>query len=229
MERYKVSGQELRDFYQTETQLGRVFMDIERDLKGSNQVVCQFIVNGLALQESDEPRFSIISLREVDTLEYLTEDSESLVGSVINSWIDALPELIANTEELAEHVRRAGLTGSFKAIHDLVENCEYLVGSMVSLKGMLGDTLTARNLSWPEAEKISHEAVRQAIAALETKDFVQLADILEYDLNHALQTWLECLVQLGEAFDIDPDIAGGEASAAVQTGSYSSRRGHRAH
>jgi hypothetical protein len=94
MERYKVTGSELREFYKTETQLGRVFMDIERELKSNNQVVCQFIVNGMELKENDEQRFSAISLNEIETLEYLSEGSEVLVESVLNSWIDALPELI---------------------------------------------------------------------------------------------------------------------------------------
>lgn len=225
MERFKVSGQELRDFYRGETSLGRVFMDIERDLKSNNQVVCQFIVNGMELRESDEQRFSAISLSEVETLEYLAEESASLMGSVISSWIGALPELIINTESLAGRLRRSGSQGTCKAIHDLVENCEYLVGSMVSLKAMMGDRLAGHNLQWPEAEELSHRAVRQALRALENKDFVQLAEILEYDLNHALQIWFESLVQLGEVFDIDC----GESALALQVGSHSGRRGRRAH
>ncbi len=222
MERFKVSGQELRDFYKTETQLGRVFSDIERDLKSVNQVVCQFIVNGLELRDSEEARFVGISLTEVETLEYLTEGTEILIESVLDSWIDALPELIMHTEQLAQHIRTAGLVGSYKAIHDLVENCEYLVGSMVSLKSLKGEAGTKASRAWENAEQASHIAVKQAITALETKDFVQLADILEYDLNHALQSWHESLVQLGEVFEICED---GQPASTAQTRSHLGGRG----
>lgn len=226
MERYKVTGSELREFYKTETQLGRVFMDIERELKENNQVVCQFIVNGMELKENDEPRFSAISLNEIETLEYLSEGSEVLVESVLNSWIDALPELIMRTEELAGRIRVGGLVGSLKDINDLVENCEYLVGSMASIKQMMGDVLADGKAGWEEAEKVSYQAVKQALHALEAKDFVQLADILEYDLNHTLQTWLESLVQLGEVFDI---VDGGNPSASAKIRSNLGCRRRSAH
>ncbi len=218
MERFKVSGQELRDFYKTETQLGRVFMDIERELKQSNQVVCQFIVNGLELREADEPRFSGISLQEVDTLEYLAEESGTLMDSVLNSWIEALPELIVQTDELAVRLRENERIGTYKAIHDLMDNCKYLVESMMSLQTIVGDKHSAVAQNWNKAESDIHKAVKQSIIALEKKDFVQLADILEYDLIQALQTWLECLIQLGDMFDIND----GENSISEQTRSYSS-------
>ena len=219
MERYKVSGEELREFYKTETQLGRVFGDIERDLRSTDQVVCQFIVNGLELQESDEPKFSSVSLVEVETLEYLTEDKNALVSQVLAAWVHALPELIVKTEKLAQHLREDGFQGLLKAITNLVENCDYLVGSMDSLKNMMGDRLAGFSLGWQRAEEQSCSALKQAVAAMETKDFVQLADILEYDLNQALQTWFESLVQIGEIFEVGP------ATTAQKTGSHSGGRG----
>lgn len=219
MDRYKVSGEELRDFYKTETHLGRVFRDIEHDLRSMDQVVCQFIVNGLELEESDEGKFSEVSLAEVETLEYLTENKNALVSQVLHAWIAALPELMTKTEKLAQHMREDGPTGFLKAISNLVENCEYLVGSMVSMKSMLGDSIAGFNLTWGKAESLSHSAVHQALVAIEKKDFVQLADILEYDLNQALQTWYESLAPLGEIFE------NGTADSAQKVGSNSSGRG----
>lgn len=219
MDRFKVSGEDLRGFYKQETDLGRVFSDIERDLSSTDQVVCQYIVNGLELCESDEKKFSQVSLREIESLEYLTENKHKLIGQVVGAWIHALPELLLSTERLAERLRGGGLVGVNKSIYDLVENCEYLVGSMVSLKAMLGEKVAGFVPSWELAEKQSHAAVQQALVAMEAKDFVQLADILEYDLNQALQTWHEGLVRWGDVFDV------GYSSANEKTGSNTSGRG----
>lgn len=224
MERYKVSGEELRGFYKDETFLGRVFRDIEQDLRSTDRVVCQFIVNGLELEESDEGRFSAVSLTEVETLEYLTENKNILVSQVLHAWIQAIPELIAKTENMAQHMREDGPNGFLKAISNLIENCEYLVGSMVSLKAMLGDSLAGFNLPWDKAEAQSHSAVHQALVALEKKDFVQLADILEYDLNQALQTWHESLVPLGDIFE-NGIATDRPAISAQKVGSHPGGRG----
>jgi hypothetical protein len=194
MERFKVKGQELRDFYQENTNLKRVFSDIENDLRSTNQVVCRYIINGLELDEADELRFSDVSLNEVDTLEYLTENSRDLVGSVLEGWIEALPELMQETDKLSRRMRAQGMSGLFKPIHDLVHNIEFLIDSVVSIKQMLGDHFLASTaLDWDKVEKQSKKTVEEALHALQNKDFVLLADVLEYDLINALQMWQQHL------------------------------------
>lgn len=202
MERYKVSGQELRDFYQQETSLKKVFQDIENDLRSTNQVVCQYIVNGLDIAESDEEKFGTVSLKDVETLEYLTENSNDLLGSVLHSWVEALPELMENTEKLAKRMRAQGFSGLLRPIHDLVQNCEYLIDSVSSLKEILGDQfLVTCPIDWVKAEQESKRTVLEALTALENKDFVLLADVLEYDLNNVLQMWRSHLQILEKVID----------------------------
>lgn len=196
MERYKVTGEELRNFYQgqTELELSRVFNDIENDLKASNQVVCRYIINGLEIKEADEGRFSTISLAEIETLEYMTENSNDLVIDVLRAWIEALPELMEKTESLSKRMRAQGFSGLLKSIHELVQNCEYLIDSVVSLKELFGDRyLVSSPVDWSKAEEQSKKTVLEALRALENKDFVLLADVLEYDLNNVLQMWSEHL------------------------------------
>ncbi|KYG69447.1 hypothetical protein AZI87_09710 [Bdellovibrio bacteriovorus] len=194
MERFKVSGQELRDFYKENIVLGKVFTDIENDLRSTNQVVCRYIVNGLEINETEEARFATVPLEQIDTLEYLTENSRDLTSIVLKGWIDALPELIQSTENLAKRMRVQGLSGLLKPIHDLVQNCEFLIDSTMTVKEMMGDQfLVSSPVDWFKAEQASKNTVLQALRALENKDFVLLADVLEYDLNNVLQMWLDHL------------------------------------
>jgi hypothetical protein len=194
MERFKVSGQDLRDFYNQTTHLSKVFKDIEQDLRSTNQVVCRYILNGMELEERDELKFAGVTLDQVESLEYLTENARDLASLVISGWIQALPELIKNTEGLSLRVRAQGFNGLLKPIHDLVKNCEFLVESIITLKEMLGDQfLGAAPIDWAIAEQSSKKAVLEALEALTKKDFVQLAEVLEYDLSHALQLWMDTL------------------------------------
>lgn len=205
MERYKVSGAELRNFYNGgATTLERVFSDIEVDLRAENQVVCKFIVNGLELAEEEEARFLEVTLDEVETLEYMAENSKDLVGLVMRGWIEALPELIKSTEDLSQRIRAQGFSGLMKSIHDLVHNCEFLVDSILSLRGMIGEQgLGDTAIDWTAPEIASKKTVQEALKALENKDFVLLADVLEYDLNNVLQMWHENLKSLEKSIDGD--------------------------
>ncbi len=194
MERFKVSGQDLRNFYGENISLERVFHDIETDLRATNQVVCRYIVNGLEVSEAQEQKFSTVKLDEVQTLEYLTENSRDITVLVLKGWIEALPELISKTEHLAKRMRIQGFSGLMKSIHDLVQNCEFLIDSTINLKMTMGDQFFgAGPVDWYKTEQESRKTVEEALRALENKDFVLLADVLEYDLNNVLQMWLEHL------------------------------------
>jgi hypothetical protein len=49
--------------------------------------------------------------------------------------------------------------------------------------------------AWKKAQTQMASAIGEALQAFQKKDFNWLADILEYDLGHALQTWMEQLDQ----------------------------------
>lgn len=202
MERYKVSGEDLRNFYDANIALERVFSDIERDLRSTDQVVCRYILNGLEIAEFEEARFSTVTLDQVETLEYMTENTNDLTGMVLRGWIEAMPELMQATENLARQMRAQGLKGLLRSIHELVQNCEYLIDSTISIKSMMGDKiLGTHSLSWTKTEEHSKKTVAEALRALENKDFIHLADVLEYDLNQMLHMWTEHLKSLEKALD----------------------------
>ncbi|MGZ3769182.1 MAG: hypothetical protein ACXVCP_11485 [Bdellovibrio sp.] len=219
MDRFKVSGEELRGFYKENVTLAQVFKDIEQDLRSNNQVVCRYIVNGLEINECDELRFSSVSLEEIETLEYLTENSRDLIGLVLKGWIDSLPELMKNTESLTKRLRSQGFSGLLKPIHDLVQNCEYLIESIKTIKFSMGDQMLGTTaIDWSKAEESSKATVGEAIRAMENKDFVLLADVLEYDLNNVLQMWLDNLLVLEKALHGE---CTGSNLCSEQTGSHS--------
>jgi hypothetical protein len=200
MERYKVSGQDLRNFYDGNIPLERVFSDIEKDLQSTDQVVCRYILNGLEIAEYEEARFSTVTLDQVETLEYMTENTNDLTGMVLRGWIEAMPELMQATENLAQRMRAQGLKGLLRSIHELVQNCEYLIDSTISIKQMMGDKMMGTHpLNWTKTEEHSKKTVAEALRALENKDFILLADVLEYDLNQMLQMWTQHLQYLEKA------------------------------
>jgi hypothetical protein len=214
MDRFKVDGDQLRLFYSAETQLQKVFSDIERDLQAEGKVVCQFVLNGLSLSESDESRFSKTLLQEVVTLEYLCENQNSLVETVISGWISALPEMIKATENFAMTLRENGMSGKLRDFHKLIENTEYLIGSVTTLKSMNEPVVLKYATSWVQAENSSLQTVRQALEAVNHKEIGLLADILEYDLNNSLQLWYSSLTAVQKGLQLERDQRNSTSDAA---------------
>lgn len=228
MERFKVTGAELRGFYQKNVNLAQIFSDIENDLRSENKVVCRYVVNGLEVSEADEVRFGSVLLDQIETLEYLTEGNNDVVKSVLRGWIESLPELIGRTETLSKKMRVMGFRGNMKSVSDLVQNCQFLIDSVVSLKILLGDQVMGGcPVEWTQAENESKRTVLEALYALESKNFVLLADVLEYDLNNVLQMWFENLsslenIVLGKA--LNGELAGSNSQDG-RCGRQSNRSG----
>lgn len=196
MDRFKITGDKLVNFYDTETKLMQVFRDIEMDLKATNQVVCQYIINGKEISEIDENNYHEMNLADVQTLEYLSENINELLIDVLEGWLDAFPELIGHTEKISAQIRFNGVQKSFKNIQVLLENYEYLISSIISIKSLVGNSAAAGLAMLFEAEEKTKTTLTEAITAIEKKDFVCLADIVEYELITSLQIWEKLLSDL---------------------------------
>lgn len=219
MERYKVLGADLRGFYEPGTRLLTVFHDIERDLQAEQRVVCQYIVNGMTVEEKDELRYAQIPLDQIESLEYLSERAEALRGEVLAGWIGAIPELQAAADALATRLKAGQSAGILKSMHDLVENCHYLVTSLESTLDLTADS-DADRARFESLEAQTHRILREAMLSVERQDFVQLALSIEYDLNHHLEEWLQWLKDMGaRGHDAARDAARNTTDPMDRTGS----------
>lgn len=196
MDRFKITGDKLVNFYDDGTKLVQVFKDIELDLKATNQVVCQYIINGKEISELDETAYQEMALSEIQTLEYLSENINELMIDVLEGWLGAFPEMIGHTEKISNQIRFAGVQKSFKNIQVLLENYEYLISSIISIKSLVGDSAAAGLAMLCDAEEKTKATLSEAITAIEKKDFVCLADIVEYELITSLQIWEKLLADL---------------------------------
>lgn len=198
MDRFKVSGEDLRSHYPMGTLLGQVFEDIERELAVEERVVCRYILNGTALDEGEETDAADTPLSGIETLEYLSEDKAHLMGEVISGWLEALPELGERVDEFASALRRGEAQKIDVGLTELVENCEFLVQSLWSIRALIGEKKASELPSWTDLEEATRETLRRVISALEKKDFVQLADLIEYDLNDGLEDWRRLLLSFAD-------------------------------
>jgi hypothetical protein len=224
MDRYKIDGLELVQFYNEETKLSKVFTDIENDLKANKQVVCQYIVNGQPILEEDELLYSSWCLDQVDSLEYLTENVDRLVSDVIQGWIDAIPELVTQTEKSAYELKFQRTAKTLMVIGELLDNCNYFVQSMESMYPMLRNSSAAGLGVFTEAEQQTQKALAESLVAFEKKDFVLLADNLEYELISCLELWKKSLENVQQKLKAQSAETNGSSSEQKKQASMDQRK-----
>lgn len=188
-----LTPKEMTEKYGSEAKtLGDIFKLIERDLQTTGEVICQFRVNGMRLSQEDEVRMASFSLDDVDQIEVQSQKPTDLLFELLDNWTLELPRLIENTDQLAAGIRFDGLEGHLKSFVELIDSCQFLVESLVSLENVImSNYLTSEQ--WRSNTLLTSRAIGEALKAFEKKDFVLIGEILEYDLGHSLQMWKELL------------------------------------
>lgn len=197
MEIYKITKSDLADFFEPHSTISEIFTWLETDFMMQSKLVCQFIINGCELTESDEIDWAAKPLDIVNDIQVKVQDERDLVSDVLVAWLEALPEIIGFIENIAKQTNEGTKTFSVKEILKLVHQQETFVSSLMSLKAPL-KRYGLDIQDWEAAEKTLHEYVVQCVKHLENKNFVQLIETLEYDGANALEQWRTILVTMKE-------------------------------
>lgn len=199
MSQLNFSGIDLKTKFGAETTLGVVFKALENDLKKVGEVVCQFKVNGMTLDEASEQRLAEVLLGEVETLDVTSQRPTEILQGVLGNWCLQIPKMLEKNDLLSSNFRYKGIEGQLKPLVALVDDCQLLVDSLISIDQVFPQLEVVQSTSWKTAQRQMALAIGEALAAFQKKDFTQLADILEYDMGHSLQVWLDILTGLQES------------------------------
>ncbi len=187
MKRFKVAGDVLRQQYPEATKLEKIFFDIERELDQKKMVVCQFILNGKPVEEDDEALVSQQFIEKIHTLEFLCQQTESLIFEIVSSWRDALPELYNYLQS----------TDPAKVDEDgaaqLSENYEMFMDSMVSLRKFLGNKVSAGFVQWASLEHQSLETQKKLETLFLQKKFYEQLITARTEIMPQLNEWEKIL------------------------------------
>ncbi len=204
-----IEKEEMLSDYSTASDLGGFIRLLESRLKEKKQVVCQLTVNGMILTEADEKRLSGLPLNEIRFIEVESQELDRLLPDLIDGWIQELPLMMDRTERLSREIKYKGFEGNLKAFVDILDGCQLLIDSLVSLSSTLPCDSQGEKIRWQKAEEMTIRTIGEALKAFEIKDFVLLSEILEYDLNHALQVWHDEMRSLRTIGNVEGTSAGG--------------------
>ena len=166
---------------------------IEDLMQTRGEVVCQYVVNGMALQEADEKRLSETRIEEIETIEVKSEQPTALLFEILKNWELEIPRIIEQTDALAGSIRLRGPDGQYTAFVNLIDSCQFLIESLVSMDSVIETDPYMPREGWLASEKEMASAIGLALESFEKKDHAMLADTLEYDLANSLQSWFDLL------------------------------------
>ncbi|MBX9769260.1 MAG: hypothetical protein K2X47_18430 [Bdellovibrionales bacterium] len=186
---HEMSFIEIRSKYPHAENLGEVLGSIQRDLESSQEVVCGFSVNGMEFDESDEDRLKSCRVDEIKSISVKSSSVKALVGESLRSGIAYVRQISQSAEVLSTQFRNGDRKRAFEDLNALSESLSTVFDLMRYIQ-RLGHI---RSDAPAEIETQFIKMMTSLVPAVEKRDFIFIADLLEYEVSSILS-------QIGEIF-----------------------------
>lgn len=179
--------------------LSDVIARLEHDFSGRGEVICEIRINGMLLKDDDESKFAGSRLEEISDLAIASENPHSLVGEALQSAREYLPRVREACVRTADAFRGQDQHEAQVKFAEAAEGCQWFVDTIHSIRGAcdgISVPLADRG-AWQKAEVNLARVVNEVLVAYQKKDFVLIADLLEYELHNVLDEWEAVLLAEG--------------------------------
>lgn len=164
-------------------------LEVEMSTKG--EVICEIAVNDTPLSEEDEIKFADCAVSDLESLAIVTNRPVDLVNDALKSAAGLVPQLERSALTTAELLRAGEGARATQGFKETVAGCQWLVETLLHVRGASeGIGLPIRDSAkWSESERLIGRVVSEVSEAHARMDTILVADLLEYEMTTALQSW----------------------------------------
>jgi hypothetical protein len=177
------------DFPEANT-LQEVIGQLEAKFQLKGEVICEIQVNGIAISEDDEVRLANTPVNDIESLIICSSEPARLIDQALNSCREFIPHVKEACIKTSEALRGTDAAQAQGRFIETMEGCYWLVDTLRHVRGASRGPGTIANLDqWTKLEEKMAAVVRDVVTAFEGKDYVLVADLLEYELSEAVNGW----------------------------------------
>lgn len=171
--------------------LATLVQEIEMEVKRLGNVVCEWKMNGHVLEEDDISKLATTHSKEIQNLSIKAGKPEALLVESIQSAKDLLFKMITVAQATAQEYRIGNFDKAQNMMDSILGSSDWVLNVLVYTQGFLSNTVD--QAVWQKAESANSEVLAKMIMALQKKDFVLIADILQYDFVEVISLWQDYL------------------------------------
>lgn len=166
------------------------------------EVICEIRVNGMFMDGKDEIRFASERVENLESIEIKSQRPQDLLAETLRSVSEYLPRVRESAILVAERFQQGNNDEAHRLCLKVLDSCRWLSDWLFLVKKSCGNWAHVKVSEdlWRRAELAFTNVLRDLCSAYENKDFVALADILEYELSNSLGQWLELVGLLDVSF-----------------------------
>jgi len=178
---------------------GDLLEALDEDLEGSGNIVTAARFDGVDTPTFRDEAALGVALGELECVEVTSGSASVLLQQCLTEASDALESLSLSAQQIGGNFRGHDVSGANRELSSLAEG----LATMLSLVGVIGNALRADFDALRPAGQSARQLIVDTTTHVDTlveaqsvRDWVSLADVLEYDVCPALDRWRELLGML---------------------------------
>ena len=192
------TAEQIHADFPTAQNLGQIIQEFTKRIEGkAGQVLCEVRVNDILLSEIEEDKFHSTPLEQIQTIDFKFSGPEQLLSDSLNSCREFIPKLNEAFERAADLFRREDMEKAHAFYRSCIGGADWFVQLLTHYKVVHESLYGSVSSNWMNLEVRLIESLNTVLVAYEKKDFILLADLLEYEVITILQDWGIQLDQTG--------------------------------
>jgi len=177
-----------REFPHIQT-LGELITVTSDKAREQGEFVCAVQVNGLVLNEEQETNFDKTPMKEVKKFAIRMQTLKILLDESLVQCAYFLGQLTMSLENAAQMFRAEDLTAAHKFYRTCIDGAQLFIEMMTHYKIAYQNSFGPCPESWTSSEVRMAGVLRQILEAYRQKNYILVADLLEYELSPILSQW----------------------------------------
>lgn len=184
------------DFPKAQT-LREVIGQVEANFQLKGEVICEIQVNGISINEEDEVRLAETPVTDIESLLVCSSEPARLIDQALDSCREFIPHVKDSCLRTSEALRGTDANEAQSRFIETMDSCFWLVDTLRHIRGASRVNKVSQETGdldqWTKQEEKMAKVVKEVVTAFEAKDYVLVADLLEYELSEAVNIWASVL------------------------------------
>lgn len=187
---------QLGESFPSASDLGQILSALNESESKNGSVICEIFVNDVKMREEEEVKWSAAKIEEIRNLRVGTKKVEGLMIESLHGGIDFLDDIMGGLLRASDIFRNDDIHAAHKYYACCIEATEAFVELISHYKIVYTQVLGRGVLNWEKIELQLIKSLHEVLEAYGQKNYVLVADLLEYDLTNVLQQWRGELIKL---------------------------------
>lgn len=195
-----IDGQENKQLETTGRTIGDVLNEAKKMLADSGRIIVSIVCDGETILPDQITQTSAEPVEKYVSVDFQTVEPDELVRSSLATCKDFITTIQRDLAEVVNNLRQSRVQDAMVKIGPIFALLNQTHRGIFNVFKLMDTDPGSIELSWGTAEQLLTGLVdhlQQIKQALQNNDYVQLADLFEYELGTMLERWQELIDHMG--------------------------------